>query len=136
MPPPSRDWVEVCTIGDLLVRAASLWPEKEWLVLAEEQALYPLLAQTGGDVIGLDWRVSLGQTWDALGDVAVQGNLDPYSLLAPRPVLEQRAQAVLDEARGRPGHIFNLGHGIFPSASVDQARALVDYVHEASSKKR
>jgi uroporphyrinogen decarboxylase len=98
-------------------------------------ALYPLLAETGGDVIGLDWRVSLGQQWDALGDVAVQGNLDPYSLLAPREVLERRAQAVLDEARGRPGHIFNLGHGIFPSASVDQARALVDYVHEASAKR-
>ena len=99
-------------------------------------ALYPILKETGGDVVGLDWRVDLGAQWDALGEVAVQGNLDPYSLLAPREVLQQRAQAVLDGARGRRGHIFNLGHGIFPSASVDQAKALVDYVHEASSKRR
>jgi uroporphyrinogen decarboxylase len=98
-------------------------------------ALYPLLRDVGGDVLGLDWRVDLGKQWDALGDIAVQGNLDPYSLLAPRDVLQQRAQAVLDGARGRPGHIFNLGHGIFPSASADQAKALVDYVHEASSKR-
>lgn len=98
-------------------------------------ALYPLLKEAGGDVIGLDWRVDLGAQWDALGDVAVQGNLDPYSLLAPRKVLQERAKAVLDGARGRPGHIFNLGHGIFPSASVDQARALVDYVHEESARR-
>jgi uroporphyrinogen decarboxylase len=98
-------------------------------------ALYPLLRDVGGDVLGLDWRVDLGAQWDALGDIAVQGNLDPYSLLAPRDVLQKRAQAVLDGARARPGHIFNLGHGIFPSASPDQAKALVDYVHEASSKR-
>ncbi len=98
-------------------------------------ALYPLLAETGGDVIGLDWRVNLRDQWAALGDVAVQGNLDPASLLAPREVLQRRAQDVLDQASGRPGHIFNLGHGIFPTASVDQARALIDYVHEASSKR-
>ena len=62
------------------------------------------------------------------------GNLDPGALLAPRPVLQQRAKHVLDQAAGRPGHIFNLGHGIFPSASVDQVKALVDYVHEASAR--
>jgi uroporphyrinogen decarboxylase len=96
-------------------------------------ALYPLLAEAGGDVISLDWRVSLRDQWAALGDVAVQGNLDPATLLAPREVLQQRAQDVLDQAGGRPGHIFNLGHGVFPSASVDQVRALIDYVHESSS---
>jgi uroporphyrinogen decarboxylase len=88
----------------------------------------------GGDVIGFDWRVELGPTWDALGAKAVQGNLDPYTLLAPREELQRRAKAILDSAGGRPGHIFNLGHGIFPEASVDQVKALVDYVHEASRR--
>jgi uroporphyrinogen decarboxylase len=63
------------------------------------------------------------------------GNLDPGSLLAPRTELQARAQRVLDQAAGRPGHVFNLGHGIFPSASVDQVKALVDYVHEASARR-
>jgi uroporphyrinogen decarboxylase len=97
-------------------------------------ALYPSLAEAGGDVIGLDWRTDLRSQWAALGDVAVMGNLDPGSLLAPRAVLQQRAQAVLDGAAGKPGHIFNLGHGLFPSASVAQVKALVDYVHEASAR--
>lgn len=88
----------------------------------------------GGDVIGFDWRVELGPTWDALGAKAVQGNLDPYVLLAPRDELKRRASEVLQSAGGRPGHIFNLGHGIFPEASVDQVRALVDHVHEASQR--
>lgn len=98
-----------------------------------------LLAQqlaAGGDVIGFDWRVELGPTWDLLGAKAVQGNLDPYVLLAPREELERRASAILASANARPGHIFNLGHGIFPEASVDQVRALVDHVHEASAKMR
>ena len=98
-------------------------------------ALYPLMAEAGGDVIGLDFRVELSSQWRALGDVAVMGNLDPGSLLASREVLQQRAQRVLDQAGGRPGHIFNLGHGLFPSASVDQVKALVDYVHEASARR-
>jgi uroporphyrinogen decarboxylase len=97
-------------------------------------ALYPLMKAAGGDVIGLDFRCDLGPTWDALGEVAVMGNLDPYSLLAPLPELQRRAKHVLDGAARRDGHIFNLGHGIFPQASVDQVRALVDYVHEASAR--
>jgi len=97
-------------------------------------ALYPSMREAGGDVIGLDWRVDLGGQWDTLGDVAVQGNLDPGSLLAPLDVMRARARAVLDGARGRPGHVFNLGHGIFPQASVDKVRALVDFVHEASAR--
>jgi uroporphyrinogen decarboxylase len=96
--------------------------------------LYPLMAAAGGDVIGIDSRSDLGAQWRALGDVALMGNLDPGTLLAPLNVLQQRAQAVLDKAGGRAGHIFNLGHGIFPSAPVDQVKALVDYVHEASSR--
>lgn len=97
-------------------------------------ALYPLMAAAGGDVIGIDWRTDLATQWAAIGDRAIMGNLDPYSLLAPRSVLQARAQDVLDRAGGRPGHIFNLGHGVFPSASVDQVKALVDYVHEASAR--
>jgi uroporphyrinogen decarboxylase len=95
-------------------------------------ALYPLMKAAGGDVIGLDFRADLGATWDVLGEVAVMGNLDPYSLLGPREELQRRAARVLAGARGRAGHIFNLGHGIFPEASVDQVRALVDFVHEQS----
>jgi uroporphyrinogen decarboxylase len=90
--------------------------------------------EAGGDVIGFDWRVELGPTWERLRAKAVQGNLDPYSLLAPRAELKRRASEVLASAAGRPGHIFNLGHGIFPEASVDQVKALVDHVHEASRR--
>jgi uroporphyrinogen decarboxylase len=97
-------------------------------------ALYPLMAAAGGDVIGIDWRVDLAAQWRALGDVGLMGNLDPGSLLAPRAVLEARARAVLDKAAGRPGHVFNLGHGLFPSAPIDQVKALIDCVHEASAR--
>ena len=98
-------------------------------------ALYPLMKEAGGQVIGVDFRCDLGPTWDALGDgVGLMGNLDPYSLLAPRAQLQARAKRVLDGALGRPGHIFNLGHGVFPEAKVDQVRALVDFVHAASAR--
>jgi len=97
-------------------------------------ALYPLMKAAGGDVIGLDFRSDLGATWDVLGDTAVMGNLDPYSLLAPREELQRRAAKVLAGARGRAGHIFNLGHGIFPEAPVEQVRALVDFVHAESAR--
>jgi uroporphyrinogen decarboxylase len=90
--------------------------------------------EAGGDVIGFDWRVELGPTWDKLGAKAVQGNLEPYTLLAPRDELKRRASEVLASAGGRPGHIFNLGHGVFPEATVDQVKALVDHVHEASRR--
>jgi uroporphyrinogen decarboxylase len=98
-------------------------------------ALYPLMKRAGGSVIGVDWRVDLGAQWDALGpDVGIQGNLDPAALLAPREVLLDRVDAVLASARGRPGHVFNLGHGIFPEVHVDQVRAMVDRVHERSAR--
>lgn len=92
--------------------------------------LLELQHEAGGDVIGLDWRVELGRTWDRLGpNVAVQGNLDPVLLLGPRTELLAQAQRVLEEAAGRPGHIFNLGHGILPNTPVDNVKALVDAVH-------
>ena len=97
-------------------------------------ALYLDIKQAGGDVIGLDWRVDLGSQWTALGEVAVMGNLDPAALLGPRDRMLQRAGRILDAARGRAGHIFNLGHGVLPQTEVRQVRALVDFVHEQSAR--
>jgi uroporphyrinogen decarboxylase len=98
--------------------------------------LLELMREAGGDVIGLDWRVDLAQAWQRLGyDVAVQGNLDPIALFADVPEIRARARAILDQAAGRPGHIFNLGHGILPETPVDHAIALVDAVHEMSARK-
>jgi uroporphyrinogen decarboxylase len=96
--------------------------------------LIDLLKEAGGDVIGLDWRVPLGPAWSRLGAVAVMGNLDPVALFAELPELRRRAQAVLDQAAGRPGHIFNLGHGILPETPVGHVMALVQMVHEASAR--
>ena len=93
--------------------------------------LLELMREAGGDVIGLDWRVRLDQGWERLGhDVAVMGNLDPVALFADREVLLKRAKKVLDQAGGRPGHIFNLGHGILPETPVENVIALVEMVHE------
>ncbi|MGQ0604080.1 MAG: uroporphyrinogen decarboxylase [Anaerolineales bacterium] len=92
-----------------------------------------LMKAAGGDVIGLDWRTPLDWGWDQLGpDTAVQGNLDPVALFAPRPELERRVRTILEQAAGRPGHIFNLGHGILPETPVDNVKAVVEMVHEFS----
>ena len=93
------------------------------------------LRVAGGDVIGLDWRVDLDAAWARVGtDVAVQGNLDPTALLAPIDAIRASAAAILGQAAGRPGHVFNLGHGILPETPVDHVRALVDAVHELSAR--
>jgi len=98
-------------------------------------ALLESMTAAGGTVIGLDWRVRLDEGWARVGhDHAVQGNLDPATLTAPRPVIRQRASDVLRRAAGRPGHIFNLGHGIFPETPVDEVQALVDFVHESTAQ--
>jgi len=92
--------------------------------------LVPLLAEGGAAVVGVDWRVRLDDAWQMIGhDRAIQGNLDPLILLADKAELRRRAVDVLDQAAGRPGHIFNLGHGVLPQTPVDNARALVDIVH-------
>ncbi len=89
----------------------------------------------GGSVIGLDWRVELDEARRRLGpNIAVQGNLDPVVLLGPRDEQHRQAQRILDQAAGKPGHIFNLGHGVLPGTNVDDVRALVDYVHESSQR--
>jgi uroporphyrinogen decarboxylase len=98
--------------------------------------LLELMREAGGDVIGLDWRVDLADAWARLHyDVAVQGNLDPIALFADVGEIRSRARAILDQAGGRPGHIFNLGHGILPETPVDHVIALVDAVHEMSQRK-
>jgi uroporphyrinogen decarboxylase len=93
-----------------------------------------LLRQTGADVIGVDWRINLDAAWAQLGNVAMQGNLDPSALFAPWPEVERRARDVLDRAAGRPGHIFNLGHGIMTETPVDTVKRLVDLVHDYSRR--
>jgi len=88
------------------------------------------LREAGGDVIGADWRIHLDEAWDRIGhDRAIQGNLDPTLLLAPLDRMLTAADDVLDRAKGRPGHIFNLGHGILPSTPIDHVQALAQHVH-------
>jgi uroporphyrinogen decarboxylase len=97
--------------------------------------LLELMRVAGGDVIGLDWRVRLDEGWQRIGhDVAVMGNLDPVALFANRKQLLAQAQSILEQANGRPGHIFNLGHGILPETPVENVIALVDAVHEMSQE--
>jgi uroporphyrinogen decarboxylase len=97
--------------------------------------LLSAIPETGADVIGLDWRIPLDQGWQQLGyDSAVQGNLDPVVLFSPWKRVEAAAQDVLDRAHGRPGHIFNLGHGILPETPVEHVKALVSFIHESSQK--
>ncbi|MEZ4485678.1 MAG: uroporphyrinogen decarboxylase [Syntrophotaleaceae bacterium] len=93
--------------------------------------------QAGGQVVGLDWCVSLGRARDQLGSgLAVQGNLDPALLFAPESVIEAQVQRILDENGGRPGHVFNLGHGILPTVDPQKAAFLVECVHRLSDQTR
>jgi uroporphyrinogen decarboxylase len=88
------------------------------------------VAKLEPDVVALDWRVPLGATWEALGCRSIQGNLDPIVLCADRSTIAVQTQAVLNQAQNKPGHIFNLGHGIIPETPVDHVKYLVEYVHE------
>tara|TARA_B100000315_G_scaffold23860_2_gene20644 strand:- start:9382 stop:10329 length:948 start_codon:yes stop_codon:yes gene_type:complete len=97
--------------------------------------LLPSMKEAGGDVLGLDWRINLDEGWEKIGfDSAVQGNLDPVVLLSNPTEIEKRVKDILKRAGGRPGHIFNLGHGILPETPVDNVIALVDMVHNFSGK--
>jgi len=92
--------------------------------------LLELMREAGGDVIGLDWRVRVDEGWQRLGhDVAVMGNLDPVVLFAKQDVLREQTERILEQAGGRAGHIFNLGHGILPETPVENVIALVEMVH-------
>lgn len=97
--------------------------------------LLHLMAEAGGDIIGIDWRSDLRRSWQSIGPgMGIQGNLDPAALVAPDPILKQKAAEVLQEAGGKPGHIFNLGHGILPTTPEDSVKALTDFVHEYSAE--
>jgi uroporphyrinogen decarboxylase len=97
--------------------------------------LLDLMSQAGGDVIGVDWRMNIGEAWARLHyNVAIQGNLDPVILLASVGLIEKEVKRILKSVQGRPGHIFNLGHGILPNTPPDHVAALVEMVHQYSSR--
>jgi uroporphyrinogen decarboxylase len=97
--------------------------------------LLELIKAAGADVVGVDWRISLDVAWKRIGfDTAVQGNLDPSVLLGPFSEVKDQARDVLQRAGGRPGHVFNLGHGLLPNTPLDNIVRLVDFVHESSSR--
>jgi uroporphyrinogen decarboxylase len=99
----------------------------------DSASLLPAMRETGADVIGLDWRTPLDEGWKSMGyGCAVQGNLDPITLFAPLPILEERVKQILAKADGRPGHIFNLGHGIVPGTPVENVQAVVKMVKALS----
>lgn len=97
--------------------------------------LLETMTEAGGEVIGLDWRTPLDRGWERIGPHrGVQGNLDPVALFAPLPELRRRVTDILQRAAGRRGHIFNLGHGILPGTPMDRVRAVVDIVHEHTTR--
>ena len=103
----------------------------------DSASLLPSMQETGAEVIGVDWRIPLGQAWQSMGyQPAVQGNLDPVTLFAGWEELRQRAEAILKQANGRPGHIFNLGHGILPHTPVENVKQLAAFVKEHSAALR
>jgi uroporphyrinogen decarboxylase len=98
------------------------------------QGLLELMRDAGGTVIGLDWRVDLGEARKRLGNAAVQGNLDPLVLLADQDSIRKKVKKIFEQNAGKPGHIFNLGHGVLPQTPVENVVALVEMVHEMSAK--
>lgn len=98
--------------------------------------LVDLVAKAGGDVIGLDWRINIDDAWKRIGfDKGVQGNLDPVALYGSKDYIKRRVKDILDRAENRNGHIFNLGHGILPTAPIENAKYMIDLVHELSERK-
>ena len=96
-------------------------------------AMLDHVATAGSEVIGVDWRIDIDRAWDQLGDVAVQGNLDPITLLGPPAAIEERVADIIDRVGGRPGHIFNLGHGLVPQTPPDNVKYVIDAVHRLSA---
>ncbi len=99
------------------------------------QGLLDQFAATGADVVGIDWRVGIARGWQCVGEgKAVQGNLDPALLFAPREEIERQVRAILDEVGNRDGHIFNLGHGILPGTPVENVQFVTDLVHRITER--
>lgn len=96
--------------------------------------LLPLMKEAGGQVIGVDWRIDLDKAWNLLGNVAIQGNLDPAVLLSHPEEIRRQAKRILDQANARPGHIFNLGHGVLPETPFENVVALIEAVRELSNR--
>ncbi|MCA8983331.1 MAG: uroporphyrinogen decarboxylase [Planctomycetaceae bacterium] len=103
--------------------------------LTGNPALLPLQREAGGQAMGFDWRVDLRDAWQTVGyDRAVQGNLDPVVLFADIPTIREKALQILEKAERRPGHIFNLGHGVMPDMKPEHVKALVEIVHESGTR--
>lgn len=97
-------------------------------------ALLPQIKDSGATVIGVDWRISLDTAWSLIGpDKAIQGNLDPVTLFSSIATIEEQAAQIVDAVAGRPGHIFNLGHGVLPTTPTEHVAALVDFVHRRTA---
>ncbi|MPZ13452.1 MAG: uroporphyrinogen decarboxylase [Chloroflexi bacterium] len=147
--------VQVLQLFDSWVGALSPWEYERFVlrhsarILSEMRAcgvptihfgtgtssLLELMARAGGDLVGVDWRVLLDEAWDRIGqDRGIQGNLDPAAVVAPFDVAEEAARDVLRRANGRPGHVFNLGHGVLPDTPPDHLSRLVELVHSATSQ--
>lgn len=95
-----------------------------------------VMKKAGGDVYSIDWRIPIDESWAILGDVAIQGNLDPAALLGPAGLVQDRARDILDRVGGRPGHVFNLGHGVLPETPQDSVSELVEFVHSTTRRRR
>ncbi|WP_025705977.1 uroporphyrinogen decarboxylase family protein, partial [Paenibacillus graminis] len=121
------------TISRIFAGLADLNVPKIYFPGVSSGELLPSLKNLQADVIGLDWRVSLAEGRRRTGGrFAVQGNLDPYLLTAPLDLLKERAKGLIDEGIREPGYIFNLGHGLFPEASLDTLKELTEYIHDYS----
>ncbi len=97
--------------------------------------LLKMQREAGGDVIGLDWRIPINEGWNMVGhDIAVQGNLDPVLLFAPQGEIEKQVSEIITLAENRPGHIFNLGHGILPETPEENVEAVIEWVHKKSAR--
>jgi uroporphyrinogen decarboxylase len=94
------------------------------------------MRKTESDVFGVDWRLPIDDAWQVLGETAIQGNLDPATLLASDKLIEERTKDILSRAGGKPGHIFNLGHGVLPETEPEKAKRLVQFVRDSTKKKR
>lgn len=98
--------------------------------------ILPLMAETGGDVVGIDWKIDIDRARDLVGGRPVQGNLDPMVAAGPYPAAAEQARGILERIGGRAGHVFNLGHGVLPHTPVDNLARLVDLVHEHGGESR